>query len=102
MELLSCSDAVLVEKSVQIIFSLLQLFGSQRLPEQRLLYFIEEHMRHLADAVKTTKTQIKKKALKCIIFALDQEDHQLSLTDDQKNAILKVVKPLVNGDKCIL
>eukprot|EP00826_Nyctotherus_ovalis_P030321 TRINITY_DN2417_c0_g1_i1.p1 TRINITY_DN2417_c0_g1~~TRINITY_DN2417_c0_g1_i1.p1 ORF type:complete len:321 (+),score=88.77 TRINITY_DN2417_c0_g1_i1:73-1035(+) len=102
MELLSSSDAVLAEKSVQVIFAMLQLFGTKRLPEQRQVYFIEEHMRHLVDAAKIDKVQVRKKALKCILFALDQEDHPLMLADEQKAGILKSVEPLLkSSDKSV-
>ena len=102
MELLSSPDVTLAEKSIQVIFVLLQLFGIRRLPDLRQLYFIEEHMRHLVDAIKIDKPQIRRKALKCILFAFDQEDHPLMLTDQQKAGILKVVEPLLkSSDKSI-
>ena len=99
MELLSSSDPVLVEKSIQVIFVILQLFGAQRIPEQRQAYFIEEHMRHLIDAVKVDKITTKKKALKCIMFSLDQDDHPLMLSDEQKAGILTVVEPLLKSNE---
>lgn len=99
MELLSSSDATLAEKSIQVIFVLLQLFGAQRFPDQRQLYFIEEHMRHLIDATKIDKVQARKRALKCILFALDQEDHPLMLTDEQKAGILRAVEPLLKSSE---
>lgn len=96
MELLSSSDPTLVEKSVQAVFVMLQIFGAQRVPEQRQVYFIEGHMRHLTDALGTVKLPMKKKVLKCMVFALDQEGHRLMLTEEQKTGITRVVDPLVN------
>ena len=102
MELLSSSDPTLVEKSVQTIFVMLQLFGAQRVQDQKQVYFIEGHMRHLTDAIKISQLPIKKKVLKCMLFALDQEGHTLMLTEEQRKSIIAVVEPLTStNDKSV-
>lgn len=97
MELLSSADPALVERSIQVIFVMLQLFGVERIPDQKQVYFIEGHMRHLTDALKVVKLPLKKKVLKCMLFALDQEGHTLMLTEEQKSGIIKIVEPLTGA-----
>ncbi len=94
MLLLSGPDTTLAEKSAQIVFVLLQLFGTARVPEQRQVYFVEGHVKHLLDALKVDKVSIRKRVLKCLLFALDQEGHPLMLTEEQKSAISAAVQPL--------
>jgi len=102
MELMSNPDQTLVEKSVQVVFVMLQIFGAQRIPDQKQVYFMEGHMRHLTDALEKVKLPMKKKVLKCMLFALDQEGHRLMLTEEQKKGIIRVVEPLIHStDKSV-
>ena len=55
LQILSNSDITLVEKSVQCIFVMLQLFGTQRVQQQRQVCFVEDHVRHLLDVLKLKK-----------------------------------------------
>jgi len=97
MQMLSSQDVTIVEKAVQAVFVMLQIYGAQRIPDQRQVYFIETHMRHLIDALKIEKVQVQKRVLKCIVFALDQDVHNLMLSEEQKTAILNAVQPLVSA-----
>ena len=102
MQILSSSDETLVEKSIQAVFVMLQLFGAQRVTEQRQVYFVEGHIRHLLDALKLNKVIVQKRVLKCILFALDQEGHPLMLTEEQKGSISASVQPLItSSDKSV-
>jgi len=96
MQMLSSQDVTIVEKAVQAVFVMLQIYGAQRIPDQRQVYFIETHMRHLIDALKIEKVQVQKRVLKCIVFALDQDVHNLMLSEEQKTAILNAVQPLAS------
>ncbi len=102
MEFLSSTDLSLVEKSVQCIFVMLQLFGTQRVAQQRQVYFVEGHVRHLLDALRLDKMLCQKKVLKAILFSLDQESHALMLSDEQKLTIVNAVQPLLSAsDKSV-
>ncbi len=94
MQMLSSSDTTLVERSIQAAFVMLQLFGAARVAEQRQVYFSEGHLRRLLDALKVEKPAVQKKALKCVLFALDQEEHPLMLTEEEKAAVSAAVQPL--------
>ena len=102
MQLLSSSDAILVEKSIQAVFVMLQLYGAQRVPDQRQVYFTEGHMRNLIDALKVEKVVVQKRVLKCILFGLDQEEHPLMQSEEQKSCVINAVQALAEStDKSV-
>lgn len=99
---LSSNDSNLVEKAVQCLFVMLQLFGTQRVAQQRQIYFVESHTRHLLDALGSEKILVKKRVLKCILFGLDQDNHPMLLSEEQKTLINNMVGQLVNShDKSV-
>ena len=58
---------------------MLQLYAlcSQK---KREIYFVENHMQFLINALKTDKKIIQKRVLKCIYWALIQSEYQIKLT----------------------
>lgn len=77
IQLLSLTfDTSIVEKSSQCLIQLLQLFAQSQLKKKEI-YFVEAHFPYFLSAIKSDKYFIQKRVLKCIYWALIQNEYNV-------------------------
>lgn len=83
IQLLSLTfDTSIVEKASQCLIQLLQLFAQSQL-KQKEIYFVESHFPYFLSAIKSDKYFIQKRVLKCIYWALIQNEYTVQLPKDK-------------------
>ena len=102
VQLLSLTfDNNIVEKASQCLIQMLQLFAQSQLKKKEI-YFVEAHFPYLMSAIKSDKQLIQKRVLKCIYWALIQNEYQIQLTKDKIYALETQLEVMINSkDKSI-
>lgn len=66
------------------------------------IFFVENHMVYLIGALETDKKIIQKRVLKCVYWALVQNEYQIRLKSDVRLKLEKIIyKFLKSDDKSI-
>ena len=102
IQLLSLTfDNSIVEKASQCLIQMLQLFAQSQMKKKEI-YFVESHFPYLQSAIKSDKFFIQKRVLKCIYWALIQNEYQIHLTKDRIYQLETQMEQLMNSrDKSI-
>ena len=75
-------DISLVEKASQCLIQMLQLFAQSQLKKKEI-FFVESHFQYLMSAIKCDRQIIQKRVLKCVYWALIQNEYQIQLGKDK-------------------
>ena len=89
-------DISLVEKASQCLIQMLQLFAQSQL-KKREIFFVESHFQYLMSAIKSDRQIIQKRVLKCIYWALIQNEYQIQLGKDKINQLEIQMEQMINS-----
>lgn len=75
---------------------MLQLYAQSKLRKKEI-YFVESHFPCMMSAIKSDKQIIQKRVLKCLYWALMQNEYQIQLTKDKIYALESQMEIMVNS-----
>ena len=90
-------EVSIVEKASQCLILMLQLYALCQ-QKKREIYFVENHMNYLINALKTDKKLIQKRVLKCIYWALIQSEYQIKIKQDRRIVLEQQIGNLLQSD----
>jgi len=86
-----------VEKTSQCLIQMLQLYALCEKKKSNI-FFVEEHMALLMNALKTDKKIVQKRVLKCIYWAVIQAEYQIKLPSDKRVYLETQIQSLLQSE----
>lgn len=91
-------EAIIVDRASQCLLTLLQLYAINSDNKKKQIYFVEEHMDYLLNALASEKRVVIKRILKCIYWALSQPEYKIKMNAAMTNKLVSNLEKFVSSD----
>ena len=62
------------------------------------IFFVDEHMKYLLEALQCDKKLIQKRMLKCAFWALTQSEYKIKMNAEDTDKLVKMLDEFVSSD----